>query len=109
MAWVQIAAATLLGNRLRQTVHTNCASVHQAQKIVATLLRVARVPQTWQKVMAAYCRVYDSCYSRLTANNRDQLQNPTLGNRVWASATFTFYGDSACNMVEENCSVCSLI
>ena len=26
---------------------------------------------------------------RLTAKNRDQLQNPTLGNRVWA--TFTFY------------------
>jgi len=26
---------------------------------------------------------------RLTAKNRDQLRNPTLGNRVWA--TFTFY------------------
>jgi len=26
---------------------------------------------------------------RLTAKNRDQLRNPTLGNRVWAS--FTFY------------------
>jgi len=26
---------------------------------------------------------------RLTAKNRDQFQNPTLGNRVWA--TFTFY------------------
>ena len=26
---------------------------------------------------------------RLTAKNRDQLQNPTPGNRVWAS--FTFY------------------
>jgi len=26
---------------------------------------------------------------RLTAKNRDQLQNPTLGNRVWA--TFAFY------------------
>ena len=24
-----------------------------------------------------------------TAKNRDQLQNPTLGNRVWA--TFTFF------------------
>ena len=28
-AWVQIAAATLSGNMLRQTVHTNCASVHR--------------------------------------------------------------------------------
>jgi len=40
---VQIAAATLSGNSLRQTVHTysNCASVRQAAKLVAALLRVA--------------------------------------------------------------------
>ena len=25
---------------------------------------------------------------RLTAKNRDQLRNPTLGNRVWAALTF---------------------
>jgi len=25
---------------------------------------------------------------RLTAKNRDQLQNPTFGNRVWATFTF---------------------
>ena len=42
-AWVQIAAATLSGNSLRQTVHTHCASVHQAAKLVAALLTVARV------------------------------------------------------------------
>ena len=40
---VQIAAATLSGNSLRQTVNTHCASVHQAAKLVAALLRVARV------------------------------------------------------------------
>ena len=34
---------TLSGNSLRQTVHTHCASVHQAAKFVAALLRVARV------------------------------------------------------------------
>ena len=28
---------------LRQTVHRHCASVHQAAKLVAALLRVARV------------------------------------------------------------------
>ena len=28
---------------------------------------------------------------RLTAKNRDQLRNPTLGNRVWAICTFTAY------------------
>ena len=27
---------------------------------------------------------------RLTAKNRDQLRNPTLGNRVWATFTFTY-------------------
>jgi len=38
---VQIAVAMLSGNSLRQTVHTHCASVHKAAKLVAALLRVA--------------------------------------------------------------------
>jgi len=42
-ARVQIAAATLLSNSLKQTVHTHCASVHQAAKLVAALLRVVGV------------------------------------------------------------------
>jgi len=42
-ARVQIAAATLSGNSFRQTVHTHRASVHQAAKLLAALLRVARV------------------------------------------------------------------
>jgi len=42
-AWVQIAATTLSGNSLRQTAHTHRASVHQAAKLVAALLRVAGV------------------------------------------------------------------
>jgi len=37
--------------------------------------------------MAAYRWVYDSRH--LTAKNRYQRRNPTLGNRVWA--TFTFF------------------
>jgi len=41
--WVQIAAATLSGNSLRQTVHTQRASVHQAAKLVVALSRVTRV------------------------------------------------------------------
>jgi len=40
---VQIAVATLSRNSLRQTVHTHRASVHKAAKLVAALLRVARV------------------------------------------------------------------
>jgi len=42
-AWIQIAAATLSGDSFRQTVHTHCASVHQAAKLVAALSRVAMV------------------------------------------------------------------
>jgi len=42
-ARVQIATPTLPGNCLRQTVHTHCASVHQAAKLAAALLRVAWV------------------------------------------------------------------
>jgi len=38
----RIAAATLSGNSLRQTVYTHCASVHQAAKLLAALLRTAR-------------------------------------------------------------------
>jgi len=43
MARVQITAVMLSGNSLRQTVHTHRASVHQAAKLVAALLRVAAV------------------------------------------------------------------
>ena len=32
-----------VGNSIRQTVYTHCAHVHQAAKLVAALLRVARV------------------------------------------------------------------
>jgi len=42
-ARVQIAVATLSSNSLGQTGHTHCASVHQATKLVAALLRVAGV------------------------------------------------------------------
>ena len=38
-----MAAATQSGNSLRQTVHTDYASVHDAAKLVAALLRVAGV------------------------------------------------------------------
>ena len=44
--------------------------------------------------MAAYRRVYDSVTCRLTAKNRDQLRNRTLGNRV--RATFTFFSFAVC-------------
>jgi len=40
---VHLHICSLLDNSLRQTVHTDHASVHQAPKLVAALLRVARV------------------------------------------------------------------
>ena len=42
-ARVQIAVAMLSGNSLGQTARTHCASVHQAAKLVAALLRVVGV------------------------------------------------------------------
>ena len=59
-AQVQIAVVTLSGNSLRQTVNTHCASVHQAAKLVAALLRVAGVTVGLAEVIAFYRRVYDS-------------------------------------------------
>jgi len=39
----EIAVATLSGNSFRQTVHTHCASIHQAAKLATALLRVTGV------------------------------------------------------------------
>jgi len=83
---VQIAAATLSGNNLRQIVHTHCASVHQAAKVVAALLRVSRVTAGLAESngnLPLGFMTHVTC--RLTAKNRDQLRNPTLCNRVWAT------------------------
>ena len=41
--WLALWTPALSGNSLRQTVHTHCASVHQAAKLVAALLSVAGV------------------------------------------------------------------
>jgi len=89
-ARVQIAAASLSGNSFRQTAHTHHASVHQAAKLVAALLRVVGVnvglAESNCKVTARFM-THVTC--RLTARNWDQLRNSTLGNTVWA--TFTFF------------------
>jgi len=40
--------------------------------------------------MAAHRRVYDLRHLQADyKKNRDQLRNPTLGNQVWATFTFT--------------------
>jgi len=40
---------------------------------------------------------------RLTAKNRDQLRNPTLGNRVWATFTFFIYPKENLNFLNDCC------
>jgi len=88
-AQVQIAVTTLSGNSLRQTVRTHCASVHQAAKLVAALLRVAGVTSGLVESNGSLppgLMTHVTC--RLTAKNRDRLRNPMLGNRVWATFTF---------------------
>jgi len=47
-------------NSLRQTVHTHRASVHQAAKLVAALLRVARVTAGLAESNGNLPPVYDS-------------------------------------------------
>jgi len=79
----QIVATTLSGNGFRQTVHTHRASVHRAAKLVAALLRVAGVTAGLAESNGSR---HITC--RLTVKNRDQLRNPTLGNRVWVTFTF---------------------
>jgi len=41
--------------------------------------------------MAATAGFMTHVTCRLTAKNRDQLRDPTFGNRVWATFTFLVY------------------
>jgi len=65
----------LSGNSLKQTVHTHRASVHQAAKLLAALLRVAGVTAGLAESNGS--RFYDS---RHLQANCDQLWKPMLGN-----------------------------
>jgi len=58
-----------------------------SSKISSSPLKGCEGLRAWRKVMAAEFMTHVTC--RLTAKNRDQLRNPTLGNRV--RATFTFF------------------
>ena len=59
VARVQIAVATLSGNSLGKTVHTHRAFVHQAAKLIAALLRVARVTAGLAESNGSLPQVYD--------------------------------------------------
>ena len=64
---------------LRQTVHTHRASVHQAAKLVAALLRVVGVSAGLVKVMAAYSRVYDSRHQQADCQEPGSALEPYAG------------------------------
>jgi len=65
---------------------------------IAALLRVAGVTAALAESNGSLppgFMTYVTC--RLTAKNRDQLRNPTLGNRVWATFTFLVHARSRTN------------
>jgi len=68
-----------VGNSLRQTVHTHCASVHQTAKLAAALLRAmggnCRPGGNW-KVMAAYSQVYDSRHLQADCQEQGSAPEP---------------------------------
>ena len=80
----------LSGNSLAQNVHTHRASVHQAAKLVAALLMVVVVTAGLAESNGSLPPGLTYVTCRLTAKNRDQLRNPTLGSRVWATFTFNY-------------------
>ena len=92
-----MAVATLLvvGNSLRQNVHTHRASVHQAMKLVAALLRVA-----WVTVGLAECNgslpaVYDSRHL--------QIRSGSLCSAVEYGLPLTFYTKTMCTALTDLC------
>jgi len=98
-AGVQIAVATPSGDSLRQTVHTHRASVHQAAKLVAALLRVARLTVGLAESNGSLLPgVYDSRHLQAHCHEPGsalQLYS-TLGNRVWATFLYGIYVNRRC-------------
>jgi len=91
----------LSGNSLRQTAHTHCASVHQAAKLVAALLRVVGVTAG----LAAYHRVYDSRHLQADCQELGSSPEPTLDNRLWATFTFLVMEQERIYFLLLNCSL----
>ena len=93
----------LSSNSLRQIVRTHRASVHQAAKLVAAPLRVAGVTAGLAESNGSLPPGMTHATCRLTAKNRDQLRNPTLGNRVWTTFTFFMLGSPGKRAVKRVC------
>ena len=80
---------TLSGNSLRRSVHTHRLR-SPSSKIGSSPLKgcggnCGPGGKYWRPTSGFVTHV--TC--RLTAKHRDQLRNPTLGNRIWTTFTFT--------------------
>jgi len=65
----QIAAATLSGNSLTQTVHTRCASVHQAAKFdLDTKLTLTTLTLVYTSVVCSEYPEHADCLARVNAD-----------------------------------------
>jgi len=84
----------LSGTSLKQTVHTHRACVHQTTKLVAALLRVARVTVGLVEIMAAYHWVYDSRHLQGDCKELGSAPHPMLFYWVWATFSFFSHGIS---------------
>jgi len=69
----------------RTSTRVQCAMGLHTSTQIARLLRVILRSAGWLPTAGFMTHV--AC--RLTAKNQDQNRNPTVGNRVWASFTFT--------------------
>jgi len=74
------------------TLFTPIMPLFTAAKMVAALLRVVGVTAGLAESNDSLPLTHDTC--RLTAKNWDQLQNSTLGSRVWATFFTTILPDS---------------
>jgi len=74
--------ATLSGNSRMQTVHSHCASVHQAAKLVAAFLRVARV--TALEIASPGNRHCASCIGTLSFPVHSNSQYSNYGKHLLA-------------------------
>ena len=93
---------TRSGNSLRQTVYTHRASVHQAAKLVAALLRVARVTAGLAESNCTYPLVYDSRHLQADCQEPGSALD-TLGNQVWATFyTPAFYSISSFHSIRSS-------
>jgi len=75
---------------LRQTVHIHRACVHQAAKLGAALLRVARVTAGLAESNGSLPPVYDSRHLQADCQEPGSAPDHTLDSRVWATFIFIY-------------------